>query len=49
MKAIILKQADIDALISALKEDPRNTQQEYRDAFRFYNYQVRTWIDKISE
>lgn len=62
MKAFILKQEDLDALLVAIDRDPKHgsnggssvaltqEQQDAHDqAHRFYNYQVRRWIQKVTE
>lgn len=60
MKVFLLTQNDIDLLVSTIELDPERaggtsqifTQEEklaYHDAQRWYNYQVRTWIKKVTD
>ncbi len=57
-KFYLLTQEDIDALTTALDVDParrlaqpqdEQRRQASEDAFRFYNYQVRAWIAKVTQ
>ncbi len=56
-KVYMLTEADMEALVAAVNEDPQRggqnpTTPELRrahdDAFRFFNYRVRTWIEKVT-
>jgi hypothetical protein len=52
----LIKEEDLEALLAALERDPVHggsgrqlTDEERRahaDAHRFYNYEVRTWIER---
>jgi hypothetical protein len=58
MKVYIIKDEDLEVLISVMQADPGKvindiiTDSERRwfdKAFRFYNYQIRNWIDNIKK
>lgn len=55
MIAYIIKDEDIEALLSSLEVDPEKASREcqtpsdrhkFAEAHRFYNYRVRRWIDE---
>ena len=53
-KVYLLKYEDFDRLIAAIEKQPTHgmiltpeEQSIYDKVFRFYNYQVRNWIDEV--
>jgi hypothetical protein len=62
MKVYVIRDLDIEALLTAIDRDPRHgerggssqvlTQQEqdaHDRAHRFYNFQVRRWLDEVRQ
>jgi hypothetical protein len=60
MKVYMLTQDDIDLLTTLVDRNPEHGQrggssqhgidiQAHREAHSFYNYQVRTWIAKVTK
>jgi hypothetical protein len=61
MKAYILSDADFEMLLSAIDRDPhwgtRGSSQTmnaeelsaHQNAHRFFNYQIRTWLDNVKK
>jgi hypothetical protein len=58
MKMYLLRDEDFDAILAAIDRDPRwdsssiltaEGRKAHDDAHRFYNYHLRTWIEKVKK